>query len=44
MIVAILAALMALGVMVYSMFAQTNPEVNLLEVVMPVQDTVPAGK
>ena len=42
MIIAILAALMAVGVMVYSMFAQANPVENLLEeVVMPVvQDSV----
>ena len=46
MIIAILAALMAIGVMVYSMFAQTNPVENLLEEVeVPVlQDSVSVEK
>ena len=44
MIIAILAALLAIGVMVYSMFAQMNTGENLLEVTPVVQDTVAVEK
>ena len=44
MIIAILAALLAIGVMVYSMFAQMNTGGNLLEVTPAVQDTVSVEK